>query len=47
MAYLSRNDFIDIGDIANHCDLNKLSIAINEASEFDLDELFADFGVMF
>lgn len=43
MAYLSRNDFIDIGDIANHCDLNKLSIAINEASEFDLDELFCGF----
>lgn len=32
-----------IGQIAQHCDLAKLCIAENEASNFDLGELFCDF----
>jgi hypothetical protein len=43
MPLLTRNDFEGIGDIANHCDLNKLNIAINEAADFDMEDLFCDF----
>jgi hypothetical protein len=43
MPLLTRTDFYGIGDIANHCDLNKLNIAINEAEDFDMDGLFCDF----
>lgn len=43
MALLLPSDFNDIGDVANHCDIKKLNIAINEASEFDMDDLFCDF----
>lgn len=43
MPILIRTDFTGIGDIANHCDLNKLNIAINEASDFDMDGLLCDF----
>lgn len=43
MALLIPSDFTDIGDLANHCDIRKLNIAINEASEFDMDNLFCDF----
>jgi len=32
-----------IGIIAKHCDLSKLCVAENEASNFDLAELFCDF----
>src|SRR6476620_5288673 len=32
-----------LGIIAQHCDLSKLCIAENEASSFDLAELFCDF----
>lgn len=32
-----------IGILAKHCDLNKLCVAENEASNFDLAELFCDF----
>ena len=42
MALLSRCDFTGIGDIANHCDLNKLNIAINEAADFDMEGLYCD-----
>jgi len=34
-----------LGIIAQHCDLSKLCIAENEASNFDLAELFCDFWV--
>ena len=34
-----------IGILAKHCDLSKLCIAENEASNFDLAELFCDFWV--
>lgn len=34
-----------IGIIAKHCDLYKLCVAENEASNFDLAELFCDFWV--
>ena len=43
MPLLIRADFTGIGDIANHCDLNKLNIAINEASDFDMDGLLCGF----
>lgn len=43
MALLNRSDFEGIGDIANHCDLNKLNIAINEASDFDMDGIYCGF----
>lgn len=39
MISLQRTDFDTIGDVARHCDLNKLQIAINEAIEFDLKPL--------
>lgn len=32
-----------IGILAKHCDLSKLCVAENEASNFDLSELFCDF----
>lgn len=34
-----------IGILAKHCDLSKLCVAENEASSFDLAELFCDFWV--
>jgi len=34
-----------LGILAQHCDLSKLCIAENEASSFDLAELFCDFWV--
>jgi len=34
-----------IGIVAKHCDLSKLCIAENEASNFDLAELFCDFWI--
>ena len=34
-----------LGIIAQHCDLSKLCIAENEASNFDMAELFCDFWV--
>lgn len=34
-----------IGIVAKHCDLSKLCVAQNEASNFDLAELFCDFWV--
>jgi len=34
-----------IGILAKHCDLSKLCVAENEASNFDLAELFCDFWV--
>lgn len=40
---ISQEDFDCIGQIAKHCDLPKLCIAINEAQDFDLAELFCDF----
>ena len=43
MALLNRSDFVGIGDIANHCDLKKLNIAINEAAEFDMDAIYCGF----
>jgi hypothetical protein len=40
---LQPNDYSCIGTIAKHCDNSKLCIAENEASNFDLAELFCDF----
>lgn len=34
-----------IGILAKHCDLSKLCVAENEASNFDLAELFCDFWI--
>ena len=40
---IQQSDFTYIGQVAIHCDLDKLCIAINEATEFDLAKLFCDF----
>lgn len=40
---LQPNQYNCIGIVATHCDQNKLCIAQNEASDFDLAELFCDF----
>lgn len=40
---VQQSDFKCVGDVAVHCDLSKLCIAINEAEEFDLSSLFCDF----
>lgn len=40
---INQSDFDCIGQVAKHCDLQKLCVAINEAQEFDLSELFCDF----
>lgn len=37
------NQYNCIGILAKHCDLSKLCVAENEASNFDLAELFCDF----
>lgn len=37
---ITREDFKLIGDVARHCNLEKLSIAIEEAKTFDLTPLF-------
>lgn len=42
---LQSNQYNCLGIIAKHCDTNKLCIAENEASNFDLAELFCDFWV--
>jgi hypothetical protein len=39
------NQYNCIGIVAKHCDLSKLCIAENEASNFDLAELFCDFWI--
>lgn len=43
MPMLIKSDFIGIGEIANHCDLNKLNIAIQESSDFDMEGILCDF----
>ena len=40
--YLTNIDFQCIGQVAQHCDTQKLCIAINEAKDFDLMELFCE-----
>lgn len=40
---LSQSQYNCIGILAKHCDLTKLCVAENEASNFDLAELFCDF----
>lgn len=40
---IEQKDFECIGEVARHCDLSKLCIAIGEAKEFDMSELFCDF----
>lgn len=40
---LSPSQYNCIGILAKHCDLSKLCVAENEASNFDLAELFCDF----
>lgn len=42
---LQSNQYNCLGIIAKHCDTSKLCIAENEASNFDLAELFCDFWV--
>lgn len=42
---LLQSQYNSIGIIAKHCDLSKLLVAENEASNFDLAELFCDFWV--
>lgn len=40
---ITRNDFKGVANISLHCNLDSLNIAINEAVNFDLEELFCDF----
>ena len=40
---LSQSKYNSIGILAKHCDLSKLLVAENEASNFDLSELFLGF----
>ena len=42
---LLQSQYNSIGIVAKHCDLTKLSVAENEASNFDLAELFCDFWI--
>lgn len=42
-TYITASDFAIIGDVARHCDLGKLTIAINEAKDFDLNERFCGY----
>lgn len=42
MIQLSRSDFHPFGQVAKHCNLEKLQIAINEAIQFDLKPLLCD-----
>lgn len=41
---ITRADFDCVGQVAMHCDNTKLCIAINEAQDFDLSELFCEFS---
>mgnify|MGYP000906288605 CR=1 FL=1 len=38
--YIRQSDFDGIGNVAQHCDLSKLQVAINQALEFDIIPLF-------
>ena|SRR5690554_3043077 len=40
---LTQSDFVGVGQVAKHCDLEKLNQAILEAEDFDLSNLFCDF----
>lgn len=40
---IEQSDFDCVGQVAKHCDLPKLCIAINEAQDWDLEPLFCDF----
>lgn len=42
-SLIDQSDFDCIGDVARHCDLKKLCIAINEASDFDMPDMLCDF----
>ena len=44
---VQQNDFKMIGQLAVHCDKEKLLIAITEAQDFDLSELFCDWWASF
>lgn len=39
---LNRQDFYPFGQVAKHCNLEKLEIAVNEAIQFDLKPLLCD-----
>lgn len=43
LILIEQSDFKCVGNVATHCDLEKLCIGIGEAQEFDLSELFCDF----
>lgn len=43
---LQQQQYNCIGTVAKHCDSNKLCTAENEASNFDLAELFCDYWFM-
>lgn len=42
MIALVQSDFTEVGNVAKHCNLEKLQIAINEAILFDLKPLLCD-----
>ena len=39
---LNKSEFAGFGQVATHCDINKLTQAINEAAEFDMKPLLCD-----
>lgn len=43
MLELRPTDFEMVGQVAAHCDVGKLNIAIREAIVFDLEDIFCDF----
>ena len=42
--HITQADFKGLGQVATHCDLEKLEIALNEAYNFDLCEVFGNFS---
>lgn len=40
--FLTRQDFLEVVDIAMHCDVRKLNIAINTAINIDLQEILCE-----
>ena len=43
MAKITRSDIEKIGQLGTHCDQEKLYLAISEAENFDMPDLFCDF----
>lgn len=46
ISMIEQSDFDCVGNVAKHCDLPKLCIAIQEAQEWDLNQLFCDLDLL-